>query len=156
MSVIEERVEVRAPVRAVYDQWTQFELFPEFMKGVDRVVQVSDTLTHWQASIAGVEREFDAEILHQVPDQRISWNVLSGPKHKGTVSFTPHGQDTEMSLRIEFEPEGFAEKAGDALGLVQTRVRGDMERFKKFIEDRGRETGGWRGEVRPVDDPTIR
>ncbi|MGW0521990.1 SRPBCC family protein [Crossiella sp. NPDC003009] len=156
MSVIEERVEVHAPVRAVYDQWTQFETFPEFMKGVEQVDQVSNTLTHWKTSIAGVEREFDAEIMHQVPDERISWTVVSGPKHRGTVSFTPQGTETKVSLRIEFEPEGAAEKIGDTLGLVQTRVRGDLGRFKEFIERRGHETGGWRGQVRPVDDPTNR
>lgn len=154
--MIEERVEVHAPVRAVYDQWTQFETFPEFMKGVERVDQVSNTLTHWKTSIAGVEREFDAEILHQVPDERISWTVVSGPQHRGTVSFTPHGAETKVSLRIEFEPTGATEKIGDTFGLVQTRVRGDLSRFKEFIEHRGQETGGWRGEVRPVEDPTTR
>ncbi|WP_086827112.1 SRPBCC family protein [Allokutzneria sp. NRRL B-24872] len=152
MSVIEEQVDVHVPVRTAYDQWTQFESFPQFMDGVERVEQRTNTLTHWHASIAGVDREFDAEILHQVPDERVSWSVLSGPKHKGTVSFTPQdATHTKVSLRIEYEPEGVVENVGDKLGLVQNRVRGDLKRFKEFIEKRGAETGAWRGEVKPGD-----
>ncbi|MFB9907555.1 SRPBCC family protein [Allokutzneria oryzae] len=152
MSVIEEQVEVHAPVRTVYDQWTQFESFPQFMEGVERVEQRSNTLTHWHASIAGVDREFDAEILHQVPDERVSWSVLSGPKHRGTVSFAPEdATHTKVSLRIEYEPEGVVENVGDKLGIVRGRVKGDLGRFKEFIERRGTETGAWRGEVKPGD-----
>ncbi|SDM62857.1 SRPBCC family protein [Allokutzneria albata] len=152
MSVIEEQVEVHVPVRTAYDQWTQFESFPQFMEGVERVEQRTNTLTHWHTSIAGVDREFDAEILHQVPDERVSWSVLSGPKHRGTVSFTPEdATHTKVSLRIEYEPEGVVENVGDKLGIVRGRVKGDLKRFKEFIEERGTETGAWRGEVKPGD-----
>ncbi|MCP3803897.1 SRPBCC family protein [Allokutzneria sp. A3M-2-11 16] len=152
MSVIEEQVEVHVPVRTAYDQWTQFESFPHFMEGVERVEQRTNTLTHWHTSIAGVDREFDAEILHQVPDERVSWSVLSGPKHRGTVSFTPEdATHTKVSLRIEYEPEGVVENVGDKLGIVRGRVKGDLKRFKEFIEERGTETGAWRGEVKPGD-----
>jgi uncharacterized membrane protein len=150
VSVIEEQVEVAVPVRTAYNQWTQFESFPEFMEGVERVEQRTDTLTHWVTEIGGVRREFDAQIEHQVPDERISWRVVDGPKHDGTVSFTEVGGGrTQVSLRMEYEPEGVIENVGAAVGVVGSRVRGDLRRFKEFIEDRGSESGAWRGEVTP-------
>ena len=150
MSVIEEQIEVDVPLRTAYDQWTQFETFPEFMEGVERVEQRGDTMTHWVTKVAGAKREFDAQIVDQVPDQQVSWRVTDGPKHDGTVMFLPHGGDhTVVRLAMEYEPEGVIEKAGDLTGIVRTRIKGDLRRFKEFIEARGVQTGGWRGEVSP-------
>lgn len=152
MSVIEEQIEVDVPLRTAYDQWTQFESFPEFMEGVERVEQHGATLTHWVTKVAGVRREFDAQIVDQVPDQQVSWRVVDGPKHDGTVMFMPQGgNQTVVRLAMDFEPEGVTEKVGDATGVVRNRIRSDLRRFKHFIEDRGVQTGGWRGEVRPGD-----
>ncbi len=157
MSVIEEQIEVDVPLRTAYDQWTQFESFPQFMEGVERVEQRGDTLTHWVTKVAGVRREFDAQIIDQVPDQQVSWRVVDGPKHDGTVMFLPHGADhTVIRMAMDFEPEGITEKIGDATGVVRGRVKGDLRRFKQFIEERGVQTGGWRGEVRPGDQPSPR
>lgn len=154
MSVIEEQIEVDVPLRTAYDQWTQFETFPEFMQGVERVEQRGDTMTHWVTKVGGARREFDAQIVNQVPDQQVSWRVTDGPKHDGTVMFLPHGGDhTVVRLAMEYEPHGVVEKVGDLTGLVRTRVKGDLNRFKEFIEKRGVQTGGWRGEVRPGEQP---
>ena len=153
MSTIEQSIDVEVDVRTAYDQWTQFEEFPRFMEGVERIDQVTDTRTHWVTEIAGVRREFDAEITEQEPDQRIAWKTLDSPDQAGVVTF--HRLDdakTRVMLQLEFEPEGLVEKAGDALGIVRSRTKGDMERFKDFIEARGTETGAWRGEVE--QDPT--
>ena len=159
MTTMEKSVTVEVPVRDVYDQWTQFERFPQFMDGVQEVRQLDDTHLHWRAEIAGVEREWDAEIVDQTPDQRITWRALEGAKNDGTVSFAPvdNGRCTQVTMRMDFEPEGFAEKAGDVLHLVQRRVDGDLQRFKDFMEEAGRATGGWRGEVKPgdADNPTL-
>ena len=155
MSVIEEQIEVDVPLRTAYDQWTQFEAFPEFMEGVERVEQRGDTLTHWVTKVAGATREFDAQIVNQVPDQQVSWRVVDGPKHDGTVMFLPHGGDhTVVRVAMEYEPEGITEKLGDAIGLVRGRVKGDLERFKHFIEERGVQSGGWRGDVSPGEQAT--
>jgi uncharacterized membrane protein len=141
-------VEVECPVRSVYDQWTQMEEFPSFLEGVERVEQVTPTLTRWDVSVAGVHRTFDAEIVEQVPDQRLVWQSITGPSQAGTVEFRPIAPGrTEVQLTMAFEPEGIVEKAGDALGLVERRVQGDLERFKSFIESRVLPTGEWRGEV---------
>jgi uncharacterized membrane protein len=153
MSTIEESVDAKVPVRTAYNQWTQFEDFPYFMEGVEEVKQITDTRLRWRAEIAGVEREWEAEINEQRPDERIAWHAIDGPKNAGVVTF--HRLDdskTRIMLQLEFEPDDALEKTGDALGFVTRRARGDLERFKEFIEGRGTETGAWRGEV--DQDPT--
>jgi uncharacterized membrane protein len=151
VSTIEKSIEVDVPVRTVYDQWTQFESFPRFMAGVESVRQLDDTHLHWKAEIAGVSREWDAEIVDQTPDERVTWRSTDGTTNAGTVSFAAADAGTRVTLRLEFAPEGIVEKVGDALNLVDRRAEGDLERFKEFIESRGAETGAWRGDVRPGD-----
>jgi uncharacterized membrane protein len=148
MSSIEESVEVNVPLTTAYNQWTQFEDFPQFMEGVESVTQVDDTHLRWKAEIAGVEREWDAEITEQHPDERVAWRSTDGTGHGGVVTF--HRLDdtnTKVMLQLDVEPEGFVEKAGDALGFIKRRTQGDLGRFKTFIEERGSETGAWRGDV---------
>ncbi|WP_327090583.1 SRPBCC family protein [Nonomuraea sp. NBC_01738] len=148
MSTIEHSVDVRVPVRVAYNQWTQFESFPEFMEGVESVKQITDTRTFWVAEIAGVKREFEAEIVEQHPDGRIAWRTTERPHQAGAVEFHElDGNTTRVTLAMEYDPEGFVETAGDWLQLVRLRVGGDMRRFKEFIETRGGETGAWRGQV---------
>lgn len=145
---VEESIDVKVPVRTAYDQWTQFEEFPRFMEGVESITQVDDKHLRWKAEIAGVEREWDAEISEQKPDERIAWHATSGSANSGVVTF--HRLDdetTRVMLQLEFDPEGIVEQAGDKLGFVKRRATGDLERFKGFIEERGVETGAWRGEV---------
>ena len=152
MSTIEQSIEVNVPVRPVYNQWTQFTEFPQFMEGVEYVRQLDDTRLEWAAEIAGQRREWEAKITEQVPDQRVAWASVGGAGHAGVVTF--HRIDdntTKVMLQMDFEPEGIVEKAGDKLGIVKSRVKGDLERFKSFIEARGQETGAWRGEVEQND-----
>ena len=148
MRMITESVNVTVPIRAAYDQWTQFEAFPEFMDGVEEVRQLDDTTLHWTTRIAGVVREFDARITEQLPDERVAWKSLNGPAHAGVVTF--HRLDattTRVTAQLEIDPAGFAERAGARTGALTHRVRGDLRRFKTFIESRGVQTGGWRGQV---------
>jgi uncharacterized membrane protein len=152
MSVVEHTIEVDVPVRVAYDQWTQFESFPEFMEGVKRVVQQGDKSLEWEAEIMGKEKSWTAEIVEQVPDQRIAWRSTSGALNAGIVSFQPTSDAaTRVTLRIEAEPEGSIEAAGDFLGFLDRQVKGDVERFKEYIEQRGVPTGAWRGEIRGGD-----
>ncbi|MER7705729.1 SRPBCC family protein [Kitasatospora sp. NPDC097605] len=151
MSMVKESVDVDVPLHAAYDQWTLFEEFPRFMEGVDAVTQLDDRHNHWRTSIGGVTREFDTEIVDQLPDERIAWRTVDGDvDQKGVVSFQRiDAAHTRVSLAIDFRPEGMAEKAGAALGMVDRRVKGDLRRFKDFIEERGRAEGGWRGRISP-------
>src|SRR5687768_803494 len=149
MARIEKSTEVRAPLRTVYNQWTQFEEFPRFMEGVKSVKQLDPKRLQWNAEVAGKDLTWTAEITEQTPDKRIAWRSTSGARNVGIVTFQPadDGLSTRVTLAIEYDPEGAAESVGSALGFVSARVDGDLKRFKEFIEKRGRETGAWRGEI---------
>ncbi|MFI6105279.1 SRPBCC family protein [Streptomyces sp. NPDC051310] len=151
MSTVKEAVEVEVPVHTAYNQWTQFESFPEFMEGVEEVRQLDDRHNHWVTKIAGVQREFDTEIIDQLPDERIAWRTTSGDtRQKGMVSFQRlDDTHTRVELVMDIEPSGAAEKAADMTGTIDRRVKGDMRRFKEYIETRGGESGAWRGRIRP-------
>ena len=153
MASVIEAVEVDVPVRAAYNQWTQFEEFPQFMEGVKEVRQLDETHLHWTVEVAGRTKEWDAEITEQRPDERVAWKSDAGADNAGVVTF--HKLDegrSRVTVQIEAEPDGPVEAAGDALGLLERRVKADLQRFKEFIERRGAETGSWRGEVE--QDPT--
>lgn len=148
MDEITATVEVRVPVRTAYDQWTQFEQFPQFMEGVESVQQLDDTHLHWVAEIAGVRREWDAEITEQLPDQRIAWKATDGTSNAGVVTFHRLDDDSSrVALQLDVEPEGLVEAIGEKLGFIKRRAAADMERFKEMIEARGTESGAWRGTV---------
>ena len=149
MSTVLTSIEVNVPVRTAYNQWTQFEEFPRFMEGVKEVHQVDDRHLHWRAEIGGQEKEWDAEITEQKPDERIAWKSVGGAMNKGTVTFEPLSDAKSLvQLSVEYEPEGVLEIVGNETGAVSLRVKKDLERFKEFIELHGRETGAWRGTVK--------
>jgi len=148
MTTVEKSIDVNVPITTAYNQWTQFEEFPRFMQGVEEVRQLDDKRLHWRADIGGKDKEWDAEITEQEPDRRIAWRSMTGAENSGIVTFQPvDANRTQVTLQIGYEPEGFLESIGDALGFVSRRVEGDLERFKEFVESRGAETGGWRGEI---------
>jgi uncharacterized membrane protein len=148
MATTEKSVDVNVPVRTAYNQWTQFEEFPQFMSDVESVNQLDATHLHWRVKIAGVEREFDAEITEQLPDQRIAWRSTSGVGHAGVVTFHKlEDAKTRVMFQLDMSPETFAEKVGDKVGIVSKAAERDMKNFKEFIEMRGTESGSWRGEV---------
>jgi uncharacterized membrane protein len=149
----EVSVDVEVPVRTAYDQFTQFEEFPRFMENVNRIEQLDDTTTRWTVEVAGAERTWDADITEQRPDERIAWRSRGETKHAGVVTF--HRLDearTRVMLQLDVEPEDWVEKAGDALGVIDRSAKKDLENFKSFIEERGVESGAWRGEI--DQDPT--
>ena len=148
MSKILEAVDVEVPVRTAYDQWTQFETFPKFMEGVKSVRQLDDTTLEWVADVAGREKRWEAKITEQEPDKRIAWTATEGAHNAGVVTFHRIGDGTSrVTLQLDVDPVGPVENVGDALGLVSRQVKGDMKRFKEFIEGRGHETGAWRGKI---------
>ena len=148
MGVTTHSIEVNAPLKAVYNQWTQFEEFPHFMEGVEAVRQEGEKRLFWKAKIAGRVKEWEAEITNQVPDQRIAWESIDGSPNSGTITFDKLGDYlTRVNATIGYEPEGFLEKTGDALGFPSGRIEGDLQRFRDYVEERGREAGGWRGKI---------
>lgn len=149
MQRIEKTIECDVPCGVAYNQWTQFESFPSFMEGIEQVEQLDDKRLHWVANVGGRRKEWDSEIVEQVPDEVVSWRSTAGPLNNGSVTFTAlEPSRCRVTLILTYEPEGGLEKVGDALGVVSARVQGDLNRFKEFIEDRKVETGAWRGEIR--------
>jgi uncharacterized protein (TIGR02271 family) len=156
MGLSNHTIEVNAPLRVVYNQWTQFEEFPRFMEGVEEVRQEGNKRLFWKAKIAGKVKEWEAEITDQVPDQKIAWRSIDGSSNAGTITFNALGADTtQVNAEIEYEPEGLLEKTGDVLGIPSGRIEGDLTRFRDYIEKRGRETGGWRGQVGEGSTPDV-
>jgi uncharacterized protein YndB with AHSA1/START domain len=156
---VEKTITVDVPVSTAYNQWTQFEEFPQFMGGVTHVEQLDDTRLHWVVEIAGVKRQWEARILEQRPDEKVAWAAAEGATNAGAVYFSPAGAgQTLVRLELEFEPEGLVEKVGDALNVVGRQAEGDLQKFKTFIESRRDETGAWRGDVGDlsVGTPTTR
>lgn len=156
MTTIQLSVDIARPVRTVYNQWTQFESFPHFMAGVDRVVQKGDRRARWYTSIGGIRREFDTEIIEQHPDERIAWTTLGEPDHSGVVTFHRLDENrTRVHLEMDFEPHSLPEKVGTATGIVQHRIKEDLNRFRDFIEHHETETGSWRGNIARPDQTDL-
>ena len=156
MARVDKTIEVEAPLTTAYNQWTQFEEYPRFMEGVKEVRQLDDARLHWVAEVGGERKEWYARITRQVPDEELAWESEGGAGNSGTIVFHPKdGNKTELQVHMEVEPEGMKEQLGSAIGVPDRKVEADLKRFKEFIEERGRETGGWRGEIRhgaPDDD----
>jgi uncharacterized membrane protein len=154
-TTIDEEIEVAVPVSTAYNQWTQFEEFPRFMDGVDEVQQLDDTLLHWAVTVAGKHAEWDAKIIEQEPDRRITWQSTDGKNTRGTVSFEDAAAGrSRIKLQMSYIPEGVGEKVGSAVGLDARRIRGDLQRFRDLIEERQVETGAWRGEIHGSANPS--
>lgn len=149
MSQVIETIDVDVPVSTSYNQWTQFESFPQFLSFVESITQIDDTHNHWKVKIGGVEREFDAEITEQHTDERVAWKSVGGDvTQAGVVTFHKLSDTTsKVTVQLDWEPEGFVETVGAAIGIDNSSVKGDLKNFKEFIEKQGTETGAWRGEV---------
>ncbi len=148
MASVIKTVEVNVPVRTAYNQWTQFEEFPRFMEGIEEVRQLDDKRLNWRAKIAGKTEEWIAEITEQIPDERVAWRNITGATNAGVVTFHYLDENTtRVTLQLDYEPEGVVETVGSALNVPDRRIQGDLDRFKEYIENRGTESGAWRGTI---------
>jgi hypothetical protein len=150
MTIIED-LDVGVPVRVAYDQWTQFEEFSSFAKGVTDVdIEDDDVTSKWTAKIAQSTRTWKATVTDQVPDRRISWTSEgSRGTVNGVVTFHPLGENlTRVLLVLEYFPSGFVEKTGNLWRAQGRRARLDLKLFRKFVTMRGEATDAWRGEIR--------
>jgi uncharacterized membrane protein len=149
MAQVIETIDVDVPVTTAYNQWTQFESFPHFMSMVNSITQIDDVTTHWSVTVGGQDREFDAKITEQIPDERVAWTSIGGDDdHAGVVTFHKlTDTSTRVTVQLDWAPQGAAEKVGEVLGFDNRAVKKDLDKFKEFIESRGTATGAWRGEV---------
>jgi uncharacterized membrane protein len=157
MATVEKSIDVNVPITVAYNQWTQFEQFPRFMGGVEKITQVDATHLHWEVSVAGVDREFDAEITEQHPDERIAWRSTDGEAHAGVVTFHRIDENTtRVAVQMDWKPKDLIEKAGALLQVDDIQVGKDLKKFKELIEGQGVEDGAWRGSVDRAPDATGR
>jgi len=157
MTQLRQSIEVSAPLKVVYNQWTQFEDFPRFMEGVREVQQLDPAHLRWRATRHGRELEWDSEITEQVPDQFIAWRDVGGPGNKGRISFVPLKEgSTRVDLTMDMQVPSGSAHANDEQ-TVNRRLEQDLIRFKQMLETTGHAAGAWRGEIhdaKPVDAPT--
>src|ERR1700761_7425415 len=152
MGTTTHSIEVKAPLQSVYDQWTQFEEFPRFMRDVVEVRQHGPDALSWKVLMGGKEKQWEARIIEQIPDTSIVWESVDGTSNRGAVTFEPLGTDTtRLTLVMEYEPEGLLEKAGDLLGIPSGHVEESLKSFRELIENKGTATGGWRGRIESKD-----
>lgn len=147
-SAVVETIEINVPVRTAYNQWTQFEDFPQFMASVKEIRQLDDKHLRWKANVAGEDKEWDVEITEQIPDKRIAWQSTTGVPNGGVATFHKISDNTcRVTVQMDYQPEGALEKVGDAFGAVRMELRGNLQKFKEMLESRGKESGSWRGSI---------
>lgn len=151
MATIEKSIDVGVPVSVAYDQWTQFETFPQFMTGVVEVKQFDDSHVHWIADVGGERKEWDAEIVEQEPDRVIAWRSVEGLTNSGRVEFEPIDSGTRVSVEMQYDPDGMKESLGALIGVDGRQVEGDLERFRELVEAREVPTGAWTGTIESGD-----
>ncbi len=158
MPQMTDSIDVKAPISAVYALWTRFEDFPKFMGGVERITQQTDERLHWEVSIAGVDREFDAEITEQHKDERVAWRSIDGETHAGVVTF--HRIDdamTRVNVQIDWKPQGAVEAIGALLQIDDLQIGKDLKRFKELAEaepSTSAAESGWDGDIDRSKDST--
>jgi uncharacterized membrane protein len=145
---VQQSVDIAEDVETVYNQWTQFEEWPQFMHRVTRVTQEDDCNVSFATKIWGKTKEFNAEIVTQRPNDRIKWRVTEGITHTGLVTFHEIGPKlTRVMLSLDVDPGSLIEKAARGMRHVKRAARGELHRFKAFIEMQDAETGAWRGVI---------
>jgi uncharacterized membrane protein len=151
---VQQAVDVAVPIDTAYNQWTQFERWPEFMHRLQAVSQEDETHVAFKAKIWGISKEFEAEIVEQRPDERIKWRVTKGMTHAGVVTFHKLADRlTRIEVTLDVEPGSPLEKAARGMRHIKRAVRADLARFKAYVEMEEEETGAWRG---TVDDGEVK
>ena len=151
MATIEKSIDVGVPVSVAYDQWTQFEEFPQFMDGIVEVKQLDDTHLRWVADIDGERKEWKAEVIEQEPDRVVAWRSVEGLENSGRVEFEPIDSGTRVSVAMQYDADGVKESLGALFGIDGRQVANDLESFRELVEAREVPTGAWRGTVESGD-----
>jgi uncharacterized membrane protein len=149
---IQQSVDVAVPIDEAYDQWTRFEDWPKFMHRVDSAQQIDDTTVSISTKVWGITKQFQAEIVEQRPDERIEWHTEEGLAHSGVVTFHELAPRlTRIEVSMDVKPDSLVEKAGRGMRFTKRAVRGDLHRFKAFVEMDEDTEKGWRGTIEDGD-----
>ncbi len=145
---VQQAVDIAVPISVAYNQWTQFEEWPQFMHRLDQATQEDDCTVSFKTKVWGMSKEFVGQIVEQRPDERIQWSVKEGVTHTGVVSFHELAPRlTRVQVSLDVEPGSLIEKAARGMRHVKRAVRADLSRFKAYIEMQETETGAWRGVI---------
>lgn len=145
---VQQAIDIAVPVSVVYNHWTRFEDWPEFMHRIESAEQVDESTVSFQAKMWGITKRFEAEIVEQRPDKRIEWNVTEGYAHTGVITFHPLSPNlTRVDLSLDIQPSNLIDKASRGMRFVKRAVRGDLHRFKAYVELEHEEKDGWRGTI---------
>ena len=145
---VQQAVDIGVPLSTAYNQWTQFEEWPQFMHRLDQATQEDDCTVSFRTKVWGMSKEFTGQIVEQRPDERIQWSVNEGVIHTGVVTFHELAPNlTRFQVSLDVEPGSLIEKAARGMRHVKRAVRGDLARFKAYIEMQEVETGAWRGVI---------
>ena len=145
---IQQSVDVAVPIKVAYDQWTQFEEWPRFMHRLESVDQIDESTVAFSAKVWGVNKRFEAKILEQRPEERIEWDVSQGLAHIGVVTFHELSKRlTRIEVTLDVEPDSLVEKAARGMRFIKRAVRGDLHRFKAYVELNEEAEDGWRGTI---------
>jgi uncharacterized membrane protein len=145
---VQQDIDIGAPLRTVYNEWTQFEEWPSFMHRLENVSQEDESHLTFKTKIWGISKEFKAEIVEQRPDERIKWEVTEGVTHTGVVTFHELGPRlTRVEVNIDVQPGSLIEKAARGMRHVKRAVRADLARFKAHVLMQDDESGAWRGRI---------
>ena len=132
---VQQAIDVAVPIKVAYNHWTDYESWPEFMHRIDGADQTDKTAVSFQAKIWGITKRFEAEIVEQRPDERIEWNVTEGYAHTGVVTFHSLSQNlTRIDVSLDVQPSNLIDKASRGMRFVKRAVRGDLHRFKAYVE----------------------
>ena len=145
---IQQSVDVAVPVKVAYNRWTQFEEWPQFMHRVENASQVDDATVSFETKVWGVNKQFEAQIMEQRPDERIEWDATEGLSHTGVATFHKLSDRlTRIEVTLDVQPNSLVEKFGRGARYAKRAVRGDLHRFKAFVELEEEADGGWRGTI---------
>jgi uncharacterized membrane protein len=132
---VQQAIDVAVPVKRAYNYWTSFEDWPEFMHRIESAEEVDDTTVSFQAKIWGISKRFEADVVEQRPEERIEWNVTDGYAHTGVVTFHPIAKNlTRIDVSLDVQPANLIDKASRGMRFVKRAVRGDLHRFKAYVE----------------------
>jgi uncharacterized membrane protein len=149
---IQQAADIGAPLTVVYNRWTGFEDWPDFMHRLESVEQVDETTVAFSTKIWGIHRRFEAEIVEQRPNERIKWNVTEGVAHTGVVTFHELADRlTRVQVEVDIEPRGMLEKMARGMRFAKRAVRADLHRFKAVVELDEDAEDGWRGTIKDGD-----
>ena len=142
MSMVQQAIEVSAPLHTVYEQLAAFENYPRFMSGVQQVTPIGHDQTHWIMDVEGKRREFDAQITERSLDERVSWSTMEGPLLAETITLRPMGETrTQVVAQLEADIAFLMPSDKHGQQSLNRRLKADLTTFKGLVESGVLSTG---------------